>query len=146
YALNWTVRDADGATVVESTGTSASSDLDPGEYVVLVEGDGISGGAEFSVAEGESDQTFYVLVEVQVLSATLDGPETAVAGSEFEVGWTGPNDQSDYVTIVEPGADEGTFINYAHTGNGNPAVIIAPDGLGTYELRYVHGPTDRTLA
>ncbi len=146
YALNWTVQDVSGATVHESSGTSANEVFEPGDYTVLVEGDGISGGANFTVAEGDADQTIYVPVEIEVLTASLSGPETAVAGSEFEVGWEGPNDQSDYVTIVEVGADEGTFINYAYTGNGNPAVIVAPDGLGTYELRYVHGPTDRTLA
>lgn len=146
YALNWTVRDADGSTIIESTGTSAGGQLDPGDYVVIVEGDNVSGGTEFTVAEGEGDQTFYVPVEVEVLTATIEGPESAAVGSQFEVNWTGPDDARDYVTIVEVGADEGSFLSYAYTGNGNPAVITAPDGLGTYELRYVHGPTDRTLA
>lgn len=146
YALNWFVQDLNGASVHNSTGTSANETLEPGEYMVLVEGDGIAGGTNFTVAQGDADQTIYVPVEIEVLSATVDGPESAPIGGQFEVDWTGPNDERDYVTIVELGADEGTFISYSYTGNENPSVLTAPDGLGTYELRYVHGPTDRTLA
>ncbi|MBZ0216060.1 MAG: hypothetical protein K8F25_05875, partial [Fimbriimonadaceae bacterium] len=96
-------------------------------------------------AEDAADQVIYVPVEMVVLSATLDAPAEVTAGTEFEVIWTGPNDKNDYVTIVETGTPDGKFESYAYTRNGSPAKITAPDGVGTYELRYFHNPSNRTL-
>ena len=146
-ALAWEVRDAAGAVVAQTTGTEGiSGEFEAGDYTVLVSGEGVSGGMEFSIEEDAGSQTIYVPVERIVLSATLEAPAEVAAGAEFEVIWEGPDDERDYVTIVEVGTKEGGFLNYAYTGQGSPAEITAPDGLGIYELRYVHGPTDKTLA
>ncbi|HHG89004.1 MAG TPA: VWA domain-containing protein, partial [Devosia sp.] len=146
-ALSWEVRDASGAVVAQTTGVGGiSGAFEAGDYTVLISGDGVSGGMEFAIEEDAGSQTIYVPVERVILSATLEAPAEVAAGAEFEIAWTGPDDKGDYVTIVEMGADEGRFINYAYTGRGSPALVTAPDGLGVYELRYVHGPTDKTLA
>ncbi|MCB1518890.1 MAG: VWA domain-containing protein [Hyphomicrobiaceae bacterium] len=85
-------------------------------------------------------------VKVLPVSATLTAPASVQAGGEFEVAWTGPNNPRDYVTIVEVGADQGSYGSYGYTSNENPVVLTAPDGLGTFEIRYVMGQSNRTLA
>lgn len=85
-------------------------------------------------------------VEVQAVAATLSGPAKVQAGGRIEVRWTGPNNSGDYVTIVEHGAEEGTYLNYAYTRDGSPLSFQAPDAAGTYELRYVTGQENRTLS
>ncbi len=146
-ALTWEVRDGSGAVVAKTSGTGGiSGEFEAGNYMVLVSGEGVSGGMEFSIEEDAGSQTLYVPVERIVLSATLEAPSEVAAGARLEVIWEGPDDRGDFITIVEPGTREGGFINYAYTGRGSPVLVTAPDGLGIYELRYVHGPTDKTLA
>ncbi|HET7411208.1 MAG TPA: VWA domain-containing protein [Pararhizobium sp.] len=79
-------------------------------------------------------------------SATLDAPVEVPAGSAFEVAWTGPDNDRDYITIVEKGAPEGTHGNYTRTRNGSPLTITAPDAVGAYELRYIVAQSKRVLA
>jgi len=144
--LNWRVKDASGAVVFETQGTVASGTLSPGDYTIVVSGPDIAGGAEFTIGKDDGDQVIYVPVEVSMLPATLEAPKEVAAGSKFEVIWSGPDAARDYVTIVKPGARKGSFLNYAYTKGGSPASIAAPEEVGVYELRYVHGPSDRTLA
>ncbi len=145
--LDWLISGADGGKVFEAKGKiNAVTSLEPGKYTITVSGVDVSGGSEFTIAEDTENQTIYVPVELVVLSATLEAPESVAAGAEFEVNWTGPNSKNDYVTIVEVGTPEGKFLKYAYTRNGSPAKITAPDGLGTFELRYFHNPSNRTLA
>ncbi|MFK5977863.1 MAG: VWA domain-containing protein [Rhizobiaceae bacterium] len=146
-ALSWDVKDADGNSALQSEGkANARGPLKPGNYTVSVSGAEASGGAEFVIAEGSTDQTIHVPVEMVVLNATVVGPVDAAAGAELEVAWTGPSDKHDYITIVEKGAKNGRYLKYAYTRNGSPAKFAAPDGLGDYEIRYVHGSTKKTLA
>jgi len=144
--LAWSILAADGSVLGESTGARISSALKPGDYSATVSGEGISGGAEFTIAEGGGDRTIAVPVEVERLEATVSAPTTIPAGAQFDVEWTGPDQRNDYVTIVETGADEGTYTNYEYTRRGTPLTVTAPDALGSYEVRYVHGETDATLA
>ena len=69
--------------------------------------------------------------------ATLDTVASVSAGDVFEVKWTGPNYEGDWVTIVKPDAREGTYTNYWYTRKGNPAQLTAPLEPGNYEVRYV---------
>jgi len=85
-------------------------------------------------------------IRVDAATATLAGPATIPAGGMLAVRWTGPNNQGDYVTVVKVGAEEGQFLNYAYTSGGSPASFQAPDEPGNYELRYVSGQSNRTLA
>ncbi len=73
-------------------------------------------------------------------TATLEAPETAIAGETIEVAFTGPEaGSSDWITIVKPDAANGTYNNYAYIRNGSPAALRAPLEAGDYELRYVQG-------
>ncbi|WP_163576494.1 vWA domain-containing protein [Halomonas faecis] len=78
--------------------------------------------------------------------AHVSTAEETPAGSEFDVEWEGPDDDRDYITIVEAGAPEGSYLDYTRTQRGSPLSLIAPDALGEYEVRYVHQQSEATLA
>ena len=52
--------------------------------------------------------------------ATLRAPASVPAGSEFQVEWKGPDNKSDFISIVPKGADDRDYGNYAYTVRGNP--------------------------
>ena len=85
-------------------------------------------------------------LEVTAVSASLTAPDSARAGAEIEITWTGPDNRQDFVTIVEAGAAERSYDDYQYTNRGNPLTLKAPDEPGAYELRYLTGATYRTLA
>ena len=95
-------------------------------------------------------QSWNVIAEAPLVvlanSATISGPATVAAGSAFEVSWTGPANQSDYLTIVAKGAGNREFLSYAYTSAGSPAELEAPLDLGPHELRYVTGRSRQVLA
>ncbi len=85
-------------------------------------------------------------ITVTATSATLDGPEEATAGAQFQVAWTGPNGPGDYVTIVPLGSAPGTYLSYANTNAGSPLTLTAPTAGGNHELWYVVGQDRSILA
>ena len=82
----------------------------------------------------------------QRTAASLDGPASAVGGSQIQVSWTGPNNDRDYVTIVPKGAAEGTYTSYFYTKDANPGKLDVPLAPGEYELRYSSDNSPRTFA
>ncbi|MEE9195175.1 MAG: hypothetical protein V3U44_05000 [Alphaproteobacteria bacterium] len=68
--------------------------------------------------------------------AALSSPPGIVPGSEFEIGWQGPDAPGDFIAIAEPDAPAASFLAYARTSAGSPAVLTAP-GAGEYEVRYI---------
>ena len=85
-------------------------------------------------------------IRVVGAAATLEAPPVVEAGSAFEVTWTGPENDGDFITIVPADADEGSEGNYAYTRKGSPANMTAPDKPGAYELRYVSRLSRKSLA
>lgn len=67
---------------------------------------------------------------------TLEFSEEVVAGQWFEVQWTGPDNSTDYITIVPEGAPVGDWESYCYTGSGSPVILQAPLEAGVYEIRY----------
>jgi Ca-activated chloride channel family protein len=79
--------------------------------------------------------------------ATLEGPAEVEAGADFEVAWTGPDAQGDYIAIVPASATEWTFSDdYFNTNSGSPGTLKAPTTPGPYELVYFDGATDGPIA
>lgn len=76
-------------------------------------------------------------IEATPVSATLQIPATATAGSKIRVTWTGPDYPDDYIAIAEPGARGSSHIKYTHTRRGNPLELALPDEPGQYEVRYI---------
>jgi len=79
-------------------------------------------------------------------TATVTGPATVVADTEFEVRWTGPDNDGDYITIIEVGSDSRDYRDYAYTRDGPTVTIEAPLDAGAYELRYMTGRSRQILA
>ena len=78
-------------------------------------------------------------------TARLETPAEVAAGAGFEVSWTGPDNDRDYVTIVEAGAQQGAYLSYAYTTSGTPLSLRALDSPGSYEIRYVDGASKDIL-
>ncbi len=76
-------------------------------------------------------------IEVLPVTVTLQAPERVVAGAAFPVGWDGPNNPGDWITIVAPDQPDTAYGSYADAARGNPATLNAPTTPGHYELRYV---------
>lgn len=79
--------------------------------------------------------------------ATIEGPITASAGSTLSVKWQGPNSKDDRLVVVPEGAPERTW----HEGfttvvrNGSPTMLLTPEKVGKYEVRYLSGQSHTTL-
>ena len=79
-------------------------------------------------------------------NVVLRSPATAYSGSLFAVKWQGPDQPYDYITVVSTSAKQGAYSHYVYTKEGAQAVLNAPPEPGKYEVRYVDGNTQRTLA
>ena len=78
--------------------------------------------------------------------ASLQAPSSVTAGAQFTVDWQGPNKEDDFLTIVAKDAEVGSYGEYTYTADGNPATLTAPQEPGVYEVRYVLGSSEDTLA
>ena len=85
-------------------------------------------------------------LQVGDVTATVSVKGPIVADEPFEVEWTGPGNQHDFVTIVPKGTKEGEYGRYAYTARGNPLRVRGPEDPGAYEVRYLTGGKYRTLA
>ncbi|MEM9302768.1 MAG: VWA domain-containing protein [Pseudomonadota bacterium] len=85
-------------------------------------------------------------IEVTGTNATLDFPSPVMAGAPVSITWAGPGNELDYLTIVAPDTPEGTWDEYVYTKVGNPVTLGAPETPGAYEVRYLTGQSDATLA
>ncbi|MES9972126.1 MAG: hypothetical protein ABW092_18995 [Candidatus Thiodiazotropha sp.] len=97
-----------------------------------------------------TDQKARVLVTrpitIEEISATLEAPESVVAGADFEVQWTGPANKSDYITIAAAGSPSNQYSHYAYTNAGNPVKLRAAEQAGAYEVRYITSQNRKILA
>jgi hypothetical protein len=84
-------------------------------------------------------------VTVGAISASLTVPAQIAAGAKLSVGWQGPGNPRDYITIVKVGAAEKTWGNYEYVSKGNPLSVTSPDAPGEYEARYLSAENN-TLA
>lgn len=85
-------------------------------------------------------------VTVTGTEASLDAPQSIAAGSPIEIGWEGPDNVQDFITIVPAGAAARAYEAYVYTARGKPAKMTAPEVAGDYEIRYLTGQTYATLA
>ncbi len=105
------------------------------------------GAYEVRYVTGQASATLASLpVVVSPVSVSLQVPAQVPIGATFAVTWLGPDNAGDYVTVVAEGAREGAYMSYAYTSRGSPAALTAPIDAGRYEVRYVAGQGNATLA
>ncbi|RFF29651.1 VWA domain-containing protein [Wenzhouxiangella sediminis] len=76
-------------------------------------------------------------IELTEPQVTVTAPETAAAGSDFDVEWTGTVHPRDKVTIVKADAADDAYGDYLRTGNAESGTLQAPSDPGAYEVRYL---------
>jgi Ca-activated chloride channel family protein len=147
--LTWTVAAAGSTPAFTKSGAGVvETDLPPGTYEVSVErsADGLKRKTTLTAAAGGSRTVTIALPVTLQASLTVMPLGTAPAGSKVSVAWQGPNRQGDYITVVEKGADVGTYHDYQYTKSGSPVSITLPGEPGDYEVRYVLGQPQKVLA
>lgn len=87
-----------------------------------------------------------VPVTVTPVTAVVSPPAEVAAGAEFMLAWEGPANKGDYLTIVPAGTAEKNYGTYAYARNNNPSRLRAPEEPGAYEIRYILGQSNETLA
>jgi Ca-activated chloride channel family protein len=85
-------------------------------------------------------------IEVTEPEITVSAPETVLAGSKFDVSWTGTVNPRDFVTIVPMGAEEGQYGNYQNVSDADTKALNAPADPGLYEVRYILREGRKTMA
>jgi len=85
-------------------------------------------------------------IEITEPTVTISVPDMILAGSEFEVSWTGAVSNQDYINIVPKGADEGEFGNYIVVRDAASGNVQAPSEPGMYEVRYILREGSKTIA
>lgn len=88
----------------------------------------------------------FTVVTVIPLEVTLSAPESVAADAAFDVEWTGPDGDLDYITIVPAGSAEGSYGSYAYTTSGSPVTLNAPSEPGDYEIWYASDRVEGTFA
>jgi len=144
--LIWTLFDKNGQVVLDHvSGPTASTEVLPGRYrvEVLRTEDEHTETLEFAVERNGTTVT--VTLPPYLPPATLNAADTAVAGSDILVDWTGPDEENDYVTVVEPESPDHKYLSYEYTRNGPTVTLTMPAEPGRYELRYVLNESRQTL-
>ena len=85
-------------------------------------------------------------IEVTAPEITVSAPKTVLAGSKFDVSWTGTVNPRDFVTIVPMGAEEGQSGNYQNVSDADTKALNAPADPGLYEVRYILREGRKTMA
>ena len=130
YDIAWSLRSTqDGSPVTLSAPST------PGEYEV-----------RYVLGAGRRSLVSSPIVVVPS-TATIAAPAEVEAGATFEVEWSGPDNEDDYLLIVPPTARDGVFhmARTADTRHGSPITMTAPGTPGEYEIRYVRGGSRRML-
>jgi len=88
-----------------------------------------------------------LVFEAPLPGASITAPATAVAGSTIEVGWTGPDEDNDFIAVRAPDS-EGfhRFVNTTRTEAGSPLRLLMPSEPGTYLIEYIRNEERVALA
>ncbi len=85
-------------------------------------------------------------IKVTPVQATLQVPPAAEVATAFDVQWTGPAYDGDYISIARADQPAAGYMGYTYTGKGSPLKLQAPSEPGAYEVRYIMGKGNELLA
>jgi Ca-activated chloride channel family protein len=143
-SIRWTIVQLDTeANLMDSEAMAMPAfETEAGRYFARAELGNRLGSVEFDYSAEADALMRIVLLPVP----SLQGPEFAEVGKEFQVQWTGPNSSGDYIAVARPETAASTFESYARTSGGSPAKFTAPLTTGLYQLRYVDASSTTVLA
>jgi hypothetical protein len=98
----------------------------------------------YSVAYVNKDREtlHFVPIVAEPVSATLAAPDSIPAGSAFNVAWTGPDSEGDYVAIGNASGSRIPYSSYGYTAQyPGELPLTAPEQPGDYSVVYVTGNT-----
>jgi Ca-activated chloride channel family protein len=84
-------------------------------------------------------------IVINPAGATIAAPDEVLMGGNVTVTWTGPNNPSDYITLVSRETADGKYGNYTNVSEGSPLTVRAPPEAGDGELRYMSGQGAKVL-
>lgn len=85
-------------------------------------------------------------VRVEAVQASVSAPQTATAGADVLVEWSGPAYANDYISVARPGSAGGKQLTYTYTREGSPLRLTMPLEAGSFEIRYVQNQGKKVLA
>jgi len=85
-------------------------------------------------------------IQLTEFSIALKAPADAIAGAPVTIGWTGPDYERDFITIVPKGTEDGVYEKWNYTRKGNPLEVIATHTPGPAEIRYMNEQGNAVLA
>jgi hypothetical protein len=107
----------------------------------------MSGPAEIRYMTGQGRQVLARrTITIVAAAVSLSAAPEAAPGADVAITWTGPNNPSDYITIVPRELPDGQYRDYATTSNGSPLTVKAPKDPGDAEVRYMSGQGGKVLA
>ncbi|MES1263409.1 MAG: VWA domain-containing protein, partial [Peristeroidobacter soli] len=107
-----------------------------------------AGDYELRLCAADSPYKTLVAKPIQIIGpkASVSAPASVAAGATFEVKWTGPNNERDYIAIGEATPGGRLYLDYKYSREGSPTKLTAPDKAGSYEARYIMGVGDTVIA
>ena len=131
----------------------SKEDRDGRQYINLNAPD-TAGSYEVRYLTGQKYYTIgRIPITVTAVTASLEAPSEADAGSNIKIYWTGPNNHRDYITIVKADAEEGTYSKYSYLNKSKEdrdgkqyLNFSVPEEDGLYEIRYLTAQDKKTLA
>ncbi len=131
----------------------SNKDRDGNSYITLSAPDE-AGYFEIRYLTAQSYKTLArIPLNITSTEAAIEVQDKVSSGSKFNVFWTGPDNDRDFITIVPADAEEGTYKNYTYTKNSKKdrdgkvyLTLSAPEETGNYEIRYLTGQKYITLA
>ena len=131
----WDITGDAGTIAEDAEGNPYTTDLTEGSYTATAYRiiDEAEAATTFEVT-GANDVAVTVIFPEVTQTATVTGPETAVAGSTINVEWTGPDNEGDQIIITKSGQNR--TLNFVATDAGTPAALRMPVDEGTYDIHY----------
>lgn len=81
----------------------------------------------------------WLAAAVGAQSASISAPAEVKVGAHFQISWTGPNGERDFISLDPVGAKDRTYGPYVYVKEGNPLTMTAPGTPGELEIRYHTG-------
>ena len=154
FDIAWTGPDSEGdfLTIVEPDTPEGRhgdrEDVEDTDGIVTMRAPDAPGTWELRYLSGGDYTTFArTTLEIEPADAAISAPASVPAGASFIIEWTGPENEGDYLTLVEPETPEGRYGEYEYVEEtGGAVTMTAPDEPGPWEIRYLSGGDDATFA